>query len=810
MTARKRLWCTRLTIAGYDTIGLAPVTLHVATIGHTTKPSDTPANTYFAPRLVQPEDSSRDMFNPGGTSGISRPSTGDAIIANGDGKLDAWLDYAFDGWLLIKEEGTVSGGFTETGRGTMLGAEFGSDTITLKLRDRQAEMDTPAQTTLYLGDNSGLEGGPELLGKSKPWCLGRVEGNGGGNVPAVCVNPGKQVYQVADALVHDIPNVYDKGLRLGSGLYIAAGGIGSGNTFSASVDSDNWAVSPGPPGGSAQTCSIIGGNGEIIVGAGPGIWVSLTGSDWTFYTIDAGFQIKDIAYNGTNYCAVGLGGQIWTATVLSGTWASRANSFGGTDIFTISYGAFGYMAAGALGKLEVSNTGAIWAAQTSGTIHDILTSCFDVTTFTYIIAGLNNYVATATVATTWHAQASAATGTPDISSLSVGGGLVIMGTSDGQICTSADSGVTWIKRISPFASSEQIYATLAEPGVFLAAGSNGLVARSDEGIAWPLVNSGYGAGDAQLKTLIHATLLQIGTYANTTDLLDDSKAPAPGTYKICLTAGGSYFRLGSSGETITADVIDGATSADRSTAQLFAKAMVRWGYVSGTDFSATDVTALDVANNAECGRWFGPGDSTTKAGVADLIAGGAGCWWGPDQESVFRIKRLEAPAGSPVLNLVAKDLTTAPVILATNDDTSGIPPYQVIVQYAQNYTVQTTDLAGAVDDARRAVVAQQWRNAQYSVPAVLTAHKLSTPRTVQSLFVNASDALAEATRLQGLQGKRYELVPGLTPATAALDLGNVIKLTHKRYGFSGGRLLTVLGRAPDSKNKKITLTAWAA
>ena len=61
---------SRANITVYDPSLPGTRVLRVATgNGHMTKPTDTPANTYYQPVLKQAADLSRHMFAPGTTSG---------------------------------------------------------------------------------------------------------------------------------------------------------------------------------------------------------------------------------------------------------------------------------------------------------------------------------------------------------------------------------------------------------------------------------------------------------------------------------------------------------------------------------------------------------------------------------------------------------------------------------------------------------------------------------------------------------------------------------------------------------------------
>jgi len=117
----------------------------------------------------------------------------------------------------------------------------------------------------------------------------------------------------------------------------------------------------------------------------------------------------------------------------------------------------------------------------------------------------------------------------------------------------------------------------------------------------------------------------------------------------------------------------------------------------------------------------------------------------------------------------------------------------------------------ALTQARINWLAKEWREASDTDTGVLTAHLLAPQSVEQSLLTTAADAGAEATRRQALRGTkrdRMEIVVALTDETDEIDLGDVITLTHSRYGLDSGKQFTVLGVQPDAANHRLTLTLW--
>lgn len=305
-----------------------------------------------------------------------------------------------------------------------------------------------------------------------------------------------------------------------------------------------------------------------------------------------------------------------------------------------------------------------------------------------------------------------------------------------------------------------------------------------------------------------------GTYASTTDLLDNGLAPSAGQYKTYSGAEGAYIRLGAQPDgLVTVDATQGATAADRYAGQVFEALLTRAG-LSASDWTAADVTAIDTAAPYVLSYWTD--SETTIATVLDLVANSVGAAWFPDLTGTFRLQQLVEPSGSPVITFTANDLKKPLLRIAPNDPGQGKPTYQCIVRYRKNYAVQETDIEGTVTQATREFLAHEWREASALDADVQTDHPLAIQSVDDSLLTVEADAQAEADRrqmLRGIQRHFFELVVNWDEHTAAVELNDVIELTHPRYhlnvvGSDDGALLCVLGLQPNAKDRTITMTCW--
>lgn len=779
-------------------------------IGFVTGPAETPANTYYDARIQEPARMTRDAFSSGRTQGESRVGFGDLILKNDDGVLDPLLQYAFDGWPITIRMGQIGAaypaGFQTFLVATMQQPEFDGALVRVKLRDRQDELGIPLQTKKYGGTNllpDGVDGSvTDLKGKPKPVCCGVVK-----NVPAPCVNPSKNIFQVSDTQVASIDAVYDRGVSIGQRLIIAGGDASVSGAFSNSREGRTWVQHAGLFGGSAINGIACFAGLVIMVGANNNIWTTPDGDTWTQQAspFPAGTNLKCIAA-GPGLCVIGgqegcfatsVDGLTWVATV-----ARTTGLFGFTDVDCLGFGN-GAFVAGGISKLAYSVDGAGWAARNAAG----LTIRFIVYGERWIAGSSGAVLYSTDGGTTWLSG-----GTPTFATfgLAYGNGIYLHAGGTGGTATSLD-GITITPQVNPFGTNQVNTVTFSPTLARFYAGTFGgaaaQLASTPDGKVWDLLTHNLGGN---INVVYAAEALNPATYSSVADLLDDTKAPLAGSFKVYL--GGGYFRLGvAPAGLITADVTEGATAADRTTAQIFKRVLQRMGKTS-VDYSAADIAALDVANSAVLGFWTA--QEITAAAVLDLIAGSVGAWWGVDRTGVYRIQQFTAPTGNPVASFNANDLQRPPTRVPVDDAGAGIPLWRQVVRYQRVYAVQTSDgLAGQVTQARRNIVGLEWREAVQSDPTVLTSHLLAQQAADDSLLSTEADAQAEAVRrliLRSVRRDRFEVLIELNATTVLVDLGNVVQLTHPRFGLGSGQLFRVISIEPNGTDRTILLTLWGS
>ena len=200
-------------------------TVYLSDKGFITTPSETPANTPFPARVIQPLAISRSILNEG-LWGFINSSFGEIEIANPDGEYDAAAStFAIDGRRIVVrllERGQTYADAVVQFDGTAANFIFDLDAVRIPVRDSGHKLDVPIQTTFYAG-SGGAEGGSDLAGRPKPLAFGYVW-----NVEPVYLGVigGKHTYQVHDGEIEDVPAARDRGVALtkvvgtpGSGQY---------------------------------------------------------------------------------------------------------------------------------------------------------------------------------------------------------------------------------------------------------------------------------------------------------------------------------------------------------------------------------------------------------------------------------------------------------------------------------------------------------------------------------------------------------------------------------------------------------------
>jgi hypothetical protein len=237
------------------------------------------------------------------------------------------------------------------------------------------------------------------------------------------------------------------------------------------------------------------------------------------------------------------------------------------------------------------------------------------------------------------------------------------------------------------------------------------------------------------------------------------------------------------------------------------------GMTENVDFLASDVAALDTANDAVVGLWTGTSDVTALSLVSQVL-NSIGASISPDRTGIYRMVRLALPSGEPEVTITETDILDDGGIekLATGDQGNGVPAWKVSVRYAQNYTVMSAADLDPVNTtaAFRAFAEQEWRIAVASDEDVLAAHPLATEITIDTCLQDEAAAQAMAEYWLGIYSeprKRYR-VKVKSVYVERVDLGSIVTLQIPRFGMDAGRDFRVIGLDENYELTKTTLDLW--
>lgn len=206
-------------VTGYTDASTA-VVYRYATAGYTTSPSDTPASTYYAPRVSNPGEISRRLSDGTRNNPRAEISFGRIELIN-EGELDSIFASGSVSFrerpvrVLMVEEGAAYSTATVLLSAVVAQVELSAKAVLLSIKDASYLLASPHQTSLYGGTNSlpaGVDGVDDLKGKEKPKLYGKAY-----KIPAPCVNTSKLIYQVSDRAGVSVDACYEGGDPLSAG-----------------------------------------------------------------------------------------------------------------------------------------------------------------------------------------------------------------------------------------------------------------------------------------------------------------------------------------------------------------------------------------------------------------------------------------------------------------------------------------------------------------------------------------------------------------------------------------------------------------
>lgn len=828
-----RIWLVEIT--GHD--GAGEVVHRLASKGYVTRPGDTPANAHYRPHVIEPASYERHAFGPGRTQGRSSASSGEIVLANPDGALDGLRGLGFSGRqvrILTVEDGAAYATAQERFVGTMRRPEWTWNRVRFRIRDKAELFDVPACPALFEGDAVGpdyairFQDGVSLdplvtLTRASDGTYARADGS-------------------IESFITDEPRIGDRGLLVEeerANDALNSQDLTGWTLTRATVTAD---IESAPDGTVTVDRLVETAEGSSHLALGPAFAKPAAAEQRvaSFFVKPAGrsnLRVHFLSNSVSNsvIANIDLDGLVVSGLTSAGAWSSASAEIvdvgggwrrvwlaGLTDAQTVMRIRIGLRDGAADTYTGDGVSGVdIWGCQIEEGARPS----------SYIAAGASPVVRAADVAVV-----ALPDGVWDIAVWREAGSAFLDVTTSG--------GAGWVIPVDmtdPFVRDIQVYQddalTPEQKTELLAAGTIGLglggVAElkgtrkprpygAPLQIQPPLLNpysqvygcrwddAGERAPLVSIKVYVRGAEVAAGIdHATEADMLTASVAA--GHVDTCLAKG--TFRLGSIPDGIvTADVVEGETAADRTVAQIMDRLIQGPGGLASGEVDAAAIAALDTAHDGEVGIWLT--GETTVAQALDALAGTVGAWWSFDDAGIFDTRRLEAPAGTPVVTLRPGDLIDqgqAIELVPVADEGEGVPPWRATVRWGLHHAVQDRDgLAGSLGEDRKAALAREWRSAVAEDSGVLTKHLKAPELIVDTLFVHEADAAAEAARLLALYGAERDRFRVKAPEgrAGAVDLGDVVQLMAPRLGLAGGKSFLVLGVGRQASRGIVTLELW--
>ena len=233
---------------------------------------------------------------------------------------------------------------------------------------------------------------------------------------------------------------------------------------------------------------------------------------------------------------------------------------------------------------------------------------------------------------------------------------------------------------------------------------------------------------------------------------------------------------------------------------------------AGISTNLIDHTAFNSFNGlqpGDVGIFLPAGDQSTVTDFIRRLAFGAGAIFG-ERSGIFTIQRLDPPSSS-VVHWAFSDRDILDNRFRRLDLPYSIPWKAWGVGYGVNWTEQHAgDLAGGVTQTRRTYSQSERRFAYVQSSSIAEFHATSHGAPLRnSFFSSAAVAAAEAQRLLGLYAygrALYEIV--VKNALFSVHIGQVVRITYRRWEMDGGKNYVVVGIDDDADSVETTLLVF--
>lgn len=299
------------------------------------------------------------------------------------------------------------------------------------------------------------------------------------------------------------------------------------------------------------------------------------------------------------------------------------------------------------------------------------------------------------------------------------------------------------------------------------------------------------------------SLTNFGDYASLV-LLDAAAIPA-GDYATCLTQG--CFKLGSSpvGQ-VTVDAIgDSVGGATSDTATLIQRISQDVGLM--TSFDSGSFTTLTGLNGSANGVY--EVEQVTISEVLTKLINSIGGFYTFDRAGRMTVGRIDTPSGIPSAEFTKYE------ILSFVRKPTAVPNWRIKLGYRPNLRnlsqseLASSFLPGGINASFNSSLTDEFRYVVSEDSSVKTAHLLAADQEVYTSLDDSTDAQEESDRLLSMfKISRDVYTVKVKTQPLSRKLGEVIRLTHSRYGLSGGKLFVIVGLVEDYVSSTVEMEVW--
>ncbi len=176
-------------------------------------------------------------------------------------------------------------------------------------------------------------------------------------------------------------------------------------------------------------------------------------------------------------------------------------------------------------------------------------------------------------------------------------------------------------------------------------------------------------------------------------------------------------------------------------------------------------------------------------------------WFGLDRDGLFVVRAISDPSGGlSVASINSHDVLS---ITRTAPDGMDVPLWRVTARGDRNWSRNRTLAAAAVAPARQDYIS----SSQDENASILTKHPLAGELAIE-INNDPTGTAAAHLALHGADRFVWVVAVDLRPEWSAIDLGDVVTLTHYRLGLSAGKQLLVIALAVDHAGMRIIFSLW--